>query len=119
MIRLADLWPFKRKAPPAPAAPPPPPIFTMGVGDGIWGHHVKWRDFDKREIYGHWDNFPATYFARGGEHVMLPHTLVVGATIRCHMQSGRMALFRITKLKWESNPPDMFFGTVEDIGWEE
>jgi hypothetical protein len=48
-----------------------------------------------------------------------PRMLAVGKVIRAKMQSDRYALFRVTKLDWQSNPNDMFFGEVEDIGYED
>lgn len=97
--------------------PDPAPIHTI-PHDNFWGHHIEWTDFDKRSIWGHFDN------ARGVKAFVLtdapmPPSLEVGSVIRGEMQSGRMALFRVTELDWQSNPHDMFFGKVEDIGYED
>lgn len=33
------------------------------------------------------------------------------------MDTGKIARFLIKKIKYETNPSDMFFGTVEDLGY--
>jgi hypothetical protein len=35
------------------------------------------------------------------------------------MQSGKTALFRVTVVDRKWNPPDMFFASVEDVGYED
>lgn len=43
----------------------------------------------------------------------------VGDEIRCKLSSGKVGRFLIIKIRYESNPPDMFFGEVRDIGYLE
>lgn len=112
---------FTKKAPavavPAPVETPDP-IHTM-PDDNRWGHHIAWTNFDQRTIWGHFDNYRgmAAFVYGATDHPS--RLLAVGETIRVKMASGRAALFRVTELDWQSNPPDMFFGKVEDIGYED
>lgn len=41
----------------------------------------------------------------------------VGDELRCPMQSGKTGRFKITKVDECGDPPDMFFATVEAIGY--
>lgn len=58
---------------------------------------------------------------RSGGHIPLHFIpeFKVGAVIASEMQSGRIALFPITELNWQSNPTDVFFGKVEFIQYKE
>lgn len=90
-----------------PTLPPPAnltPVYR--IGGGMWGHHVRWMDFDDRTIWGHMDLWIVPKFQ-------------VGAVLDCEMESGRIALFQITELNWQRDPTDMFFGKVEFIQYKE
>lgn len=45
--------------------------------------------------------------------------LKIGQLLRCKMDSGRNAIFRLTDLRYMSDPKDQYFGTVEDIRYED
>lgn len=41
-----------------------------------------------------------------------------GDIIKSKMQSGKIALFKVTKISRMGDPRDQFFGYVEDVGYE-
>lgn len=47
------------------------------------------------------------------------NSLAIGQLLRCKMQSGKSAIFRLTDLKYMDDPKDQYFGTVEDVGYED
>lgn len=67
-----------------------------------WGDDIFWSSFDERRLSGWMRERPA-----------------VGDIIRAEMRSGHIARFRVTTVKLMSDPPDMFFATVTDLGYEE
>lgn len=67
-----------------------------------WGDHVTWMDYKQGRVYGHKHPRPK-----------------VGDLLRSPLQSGRVGIFRFVDVKLEWDPPDMFFGTVEGIGYED
>ena len=70
---------------------------------GGWGHHIEWwEDFSNREVWGH-----------------LPDRPEVGDYLEAEMKSGKKAIFRFVSVDYKSDPPDMFFGKVEDVGYRE
>lgn len=71
------------------------------IGGG-WGRHVDWFDFDKRRIWGHEFKKPK-----------------VGDTVVSPMQSGKDAVFKVVDVEYCLDPADMFFATVEDVGYED
>lgn len=113
---LAALRKLLTPPPPPPPAPVPEPFITIPEGN-FWGHHVEWTDYSKRTIWGHIDNY-SPFFAAPGSGYKRP-IFEVGSVIRVKMKNHRYALFRVTKLKWERDPGDMFFGEVADVGWED
>lgn len=90
-----------------------------------WGDNIEWLNFSERRISGHFRN---TYNPDASVQLLqdkatcrkgMPYKLAKGDEIRCRMRYGRVAKFRITELEYKSDPPDMFFGTVKDIGYVE
>lgn len=65
----------------------------------VWGNAIGWFDYKTRRISGHF-----RYLHRGD--------YIIG-----HMESGKKAIFMITEIKYEYDPSDMFFATVEDMGY--
>lgn len=79
-----------------------------------WGNHIKFFNFDNRQIWGHYLNKYS--WASNGKK---PYKLSLGDEIQFRMGSGKIARFLIIELKYQADPKDMFFGTVEDIGYVE
>ena len=67
---------------------------------GTWGYHVQWLDFPNGRVWGHYTPRPK-----------------IGDLLYSEMQSGRTGVFRFTVVDLPYDPPDMFFGTVEDVGY--
>lgn len=64
-----------------------------------WGN--TWHDFEKRRIVGHYGQ---------------PKK---GDVFTCKMQSGKIAVFEVVEVEWCSDPRNMYFCTVKDVGyWE-
>lgn len=75
-------------------------LFTIHSG---WGHHIEWReDFSNRKVWGH-----------------LPDLPEAGDYLEAEMKSGRKAIFRFVSVDRQRDPPDMFFGKVEDVGYRD
>lgn len=67
-------------------------------GDGI---NFYWSNYDKRVVCGH-DGRPQR-----------------GDVFTCKMQSGKIAVFEVIKVRWCGDPSNMFFADVKDVGyWE-
>ncbi len=67
----------------------------------VWDSAVQWFKFEDRRVVGWKCRRPK-----------------VGDFIKCDLQSGKVGIFRFTEVKLERDPPDMFFGTVQDFGYE-
>ena len=76
-------------------------IYNMWEHIG-WGNRISWSYWEHRKINGH-----------------LPYKLKPGDEIRSRMQSGKIARFRVTEVEYCGDPKDMFFATVEDVGYLE
>ena len=76
-----------------------PRRFTVHGG---WGHHVEFLDFEARKVHGH-----------------LPERPSEGDFLTAEMNSGKIAVFRFTEVRRMRDPADQFFGTVEDVGYED
>lgn len=62
---------------------------------------IYWSDFENRTICGH--------IGRPKE----------GDVITSKMQSGKIAVFEVTKVRWCGDPSNMYFADVKDVGyWE-
>ncbi len=73
-------------------------IFTAGGG---WGDHIGWfPDFKSRRVVGWKTPRPQ-----------------VGDQLHVAMQSGRTLICRFTSVELKTDPEDMFFATVEDVGY--
>jgi hypothetical protein len=69
------------------------------MAEGYWGRHIEWlRPGEK--LTGHMTPKPE-----------------VGDEVRSPMHSGRTGIYRITNVEPMLDPPDMFFATVEWIGY--
>ncbi len=64
------------------------------------GNSVYFDDWKKRKIIGFLKDLP-----------------VIGDCVHTKMESGSVAELMITKIKYCYNPKDMFFATVEDVGY--
>jgi hypothetical protein len=86
--------------------------FTIGGG---WGSHVNWLNEGRAKPVGLEDGTlgqgPRRVYGHMGKR---PN---VGDHLTCEMQSGRVGVFVFTEVKYEWDPPDMFFGTVEFMGY--
>ncbi len=67
-----------------------------------WGDNIFFNDYEKRSITGWLYKRP-----------------VVGDEIRAGMESGKIGRFCVTEVQYMSDPSDMFFCTVSDIGYLE
>jgi len=66
-----------------------------------WGNRISWIDYDCRKLVG-----------------CIRHPRVaMGDEIACEMQNERIALFRIIQVEYHTNPPDLFFAAVQDVGY--
>lgn len=74
-------------------------VYEIGGG---WGSKISWVDYDRGKVSGHKRNRPNE-----------------GDFLECEMQSGRTGVFRFTDVEHCSDPNDMFFGTVEAIGYKD
>ena len=68
----------------------------------FWGNNVEWLDIATRRVVGWTEPLPQ-----------------VGDVLKSPMQSGRVGLFVFTQVEPCRNPNDMFFGHVEQVGYEE
>jgi len=66
-----------------------------------WGDRLAWSDVESRRLVG-W------MYSK-------PH---VGDEIQARMHSGKVGRFIVTGVEYCRDPRDMFFATVEDIGYE-
>ena len=66
-----------------------------------WGDNIHWKDWSERKLIG---------FSKPNEYDK-------GTEFRDKMMSGKIARFKVMKIKYESNPPDMFTAEVKDIGY--
>jgi hypothetical protein len=76
-----------------------PAVFDMRERK-TWGNRISWDDFDKRRLNGHTTPRPR-----------------LGDEIRSAMQSGGVGRFRVVDVDYCADPHDMWFATVEDIGY--
>lgn len=67
-----------------------------------WGNSIRWFDWQKRRLVGWLQQIPE-----------------VNDEIRTKMKSGSIARFKVVKVEPQQDPPDMFFATVEDVGYLE
>lgn len=65
-----------------------------------WGDSIGWIDFSRRCISGHLTPKPK-----------------VGDEFQTRMDSGKIGRFKIISVEYCSDPNDMFFATVSDIGY--
>jgi len=65
-----------------------------------WGDNIYFFNWEKRHLVGWMTPIPN-----------------IGDEIRCKMKSGKVARFKIIKVEPQKDPKDMFFATVEDIGY--
>jgi hypothetical protein len=107
MVRVRDRWRSK------PEPWNPRWVWNMWEHQS-WGKSIQWADFDKRRIYGHYDMVCFTTASP-----KRPGRLRAGDELRARMESGKVARFKIVELEYKNDPPDRFFGTVEDIGYLE
>jgi len=91
------IWRWRKPKPWTPER-----VWDMAARQG-WGNRISWsgRDgFERRQIDGHTTPRPR-----------------VGDEIRGPMASGRTARWRITEIEYCLDPRDMWFATVEDVGY--
>jgi len=74
---------------------------TYEIGGG-WGDSVQWRSYETRKVVG-WKR-------------RRPYK---GDRLKADMQSGRVRVFEFTEVEYQFDPPDMFFGYVRDLGYED
>ncbi len=74
---------------------------TFDTRTSSWGDSVQWFNIDARRVYGHCEPRP-----------------VRGDILKSPMKSGRVGLFVFTDVELMRDPPDMFFGTVVQFGFE-
>lgn len=80
---------------------------TWKIGGG-WGTHITWipglipEATDYTRVYGHTSTFPH-----------------VDDLLESLLESGRTGVYRFTQVRIEKDPPDMFFGKVEWVGYKD
>lgn len=74
-------------------------IYRIGGG---WGSRVRWKNYDTFSVVG-WKHI----IPMKGDFLLAP------------MASGRTGVFIFNSVRAELDPPDMFFGTVRPIGYED
>lgn len=68
----------------------------------VWGNNVEWTDIASRHVVGWTEPLPQ-----------------VGDVLKSPMASGKVGLFVFVKVDPCRDPDDMFFGQVEQFGYEE
>ena len=66
-----------------------------------WGNAINWSNYEKRRVYGHLQRRPR-----------------VGDELISKMESGKIARFVFTNVEYSTDPHDMFFADLTDIGYE-
>lgn len=79
-------------------------IWNLWEHQGMWGHNIHWTDWQSRRLGGH---LPNRYEMKEGQE------------LRARMESGKIARFEIVDIEFCSDPRDMLFFTVKDIGYLE
>jgi len=74
-------------------------IYKTGGG---WGNAINWTSWEKRKVVG-WK----------------PRKPHVGDLLEANMESGRVYVLRFVKVELCGDPQDMFFATVEDVGFKD
>ena len=95
----------------------------------VWGKLIIFSDFQSRRITGNYRVFNvdprlASYGMNAAAMTInfgskKPTHLSVGDELRAKMQSGKIARFLISEIRYERDPADMFFGKVIDLGYLE
>lgn len=75
---------------------------TYDTRSSFWGNNVVWNSVANRRVHGWCEPRP-----------------VRGDILKSPMKSGRVGLFVFTDVEYCRDPHDMFFATVEPIGYEE
>ncbi len=73
---------------------------TYIVG-GSWGNKIQWLEVDKGKVVG-WKSCRPTK----------------GDLLEAPMKSGKVGVFKFVEVKLCGDPRDMFFATVEGIGYK-
>jgi hypothetical protein len=73
---------------------------TYEIGGG-WGNTIQWFNYDKRRVTGWKQCKPRA-----------------GDILESRMESGKTGVFKFVEVEHCSDPHDMFFATVEDIGYK-
>lgn len=69
-----------------------------------WGRRINWLDFSARTIEGH---LPCGLLGF--------QMIKEGDEVRAKMKSGKIARFKVKKVKRMSDPQDQFFADLEDV----
>lgn len=77
-----------------------PRIIPMWDHTG-WGNAIYFINWEERKVAGHLYPIPEK-----------------GDILRSKMESGSIARFEVNEVTQPSNPKDMFFATVTDLGYE-
>ncbi|MFW6009077.1 MAG: hypothetical protein ACOCP8_07430 [archaeon] len=72
-------------------------VYKIGGG---WGDRIEWFDFKKRKVVGWKNNKPQKF------------DLLISK-----MESGKVVVFTFINIEYCSDPHDMFFGIVKEIGF--
>jgi hypothetical protein len=67
-----------------------------------WGNSIGWTNWETRSLYGHTTPVP-----KAGDELL------------CEMKSGKLFRLRLVKVEPCYDPSDMWFGTAEDVGYED
>lgn len=78
------------------------------IGGG-WGNHVKWANLKEFET-------PRERFSVYGHKQRIPQ---LGDCLTADMKSGKTAVFVFSEVERPGDPPDMFFGKVDFIGYSD
>jgi hypothetical protein len=69
----------------------------------VWGDTINWISWENKEIYGFSE--PCLYDTN--------------TEVRSKMKSGKIARFKIIDIDYKADPNDMFFATLEYLGYLE
>lgn len=69
-----------------------------------WEIRIEWFDYADLRVSG---------------HISIPRHVQVGDLLEAPMKSGRIGVFRFVKVDYCRDPDDMFFGTVEVVGYKD
>lgn len=94
------MWPFRKKQATVEEVKEEKTVPVLYEMFGGWGDRIDWQEIGERTVHGWKQKRP-----------------VVGDLVKAPMASGKDGLFRFIEVTYMTDPPDMFFGKLEGIGY--